>query len=124
MFDLFVKSTESDEVLLIVKVDGVLDVLPVLRVFSVCVPVVAHLGRSLETHFAFFLLQIKQNTHANTTVYSFEKLSSHQADVWAKFSTKTISRTKKKVFCCGCEFCNICTREYMFVCVHCAINSI
>ena len=66
MFNLFVKSTESDEVLLIVKVDGVLDVLPVLRVFGVCVPVVTHLGRSLETHFSFFLLQIKQNTHANT----------------------------------------------------------
>ena len=50
MFDLFVEAAEGDEVLVVVEVDGVLDVLPVLGVLGVGVAVVAHLGRSLETH--------------------------------------------------------------------------
>ena len=44
MFDLFVETTECDQVLIIVEMDGVLDVLPILRVFSVGISVVSHLG--------------------------------------------------------------------------------
>ena len=66
MFDLFVETTEGDQVFVVVEVDGVLNVLPVLRMFSVGITVVTHLGRSLESHFSFFLLHIKQTTNEQT----------------------------------------------------------
>ena len=62
MFDLFVEAAECDQVFIIVEVDGVLNVLPVLRMLSVGIAVVTHLGRSLETHFSFFLLH-NSTTH-------------------------------------------------------------
>ena len=69
MFDLFVEAAESDQVLVVVEVDGVLDVLPVLRMLGVGVTVVSHLGRSLESHFSYFLLYIKQRKTRNTENY-------------------------------------------------------
>ena len=50
VLELLVHAAEGDQVLLAVQVDRVLDVLPVLGVLGVGVAVVAHLGRSLETH--------------------------------------------------------------------------
>ena len=63
MFDLFVEAAECDQVFIIVEVDGVLNVLPVLRMLSVGIAVVTHLGRSLETHFSFFVLHSKQTNN-------------------------------------------------------------
>ena len=70
--ELLVHAAEGDEVLLAVQVHRVLDVLPVLGVLGVGVAVVAHLGRSLETH---------SPLHGDMMQHSTQKQQHQQHDV-------------------------------------------
>ena len=54
ILDLFINGRERHEVFIIVKVDSVLNVLPILWMFSVGVTVISHLRRVLECHFLLF----------------------------------------------------------------------